>query len=160
MKKYFILFIVILSLFLSSCGSQNSQVNLKPFDKPYENYYLENISKQKFDDKVIQTFATELDIALKAYGYKTGDQLGIKYEILSFDKGNRALRYFVGFGAGKATTKIKTTLENKQKKILGSIITDASLSIGVFGGDDLTPIINAAKDVAKKIHESGILAKK
>lgn len=160
MKKYFILFIAILSLFLSACSSQNSQVNLKPFDKRYKNYYLENISIQKFDDKVIKTFSTELDTALKGYGYETGDQLGIKYEILTFDKGNRALRYFVGFSAGKATATIKTILENKQKKALGSIITDASLSIGVFGGDDLIPIINAAKDIAKKIHESGILINK
>ena len=68
--------------------------------------------------------------------------------------------YWVGFGAGKATSKIVTTLVDKESgKIVGNIQTDGMLAMGVFGGNSKDVLKRSAKDIAKKIAESGILKK-
>lgn len=83
----------------------------------------------------------------------------IKYD-LTFDEGNRALRYFVGFGAGKATGNVKMSLLGKPTTTsIASVNTDASLSMGAFGGDAKIVLNNAAKDIAKKINEAEIFKK-
>jgi len=83
----------------------------------------------------------------------------IKYD-LTFNEGNRALRYFVGFGAGKATGNVKVSLlEIPTTTPLASVNTDASLSMGALGGDANTVLNNAAKDIAKKINEAEIFKK-
>lgn len=80
----------------------------------------------------------------------------IKYDLV-FNEGNRALRYLVGFGAGKATGNVKVSLLNKADHTpIASINTNASLSMGVFGGDAKTVLNNAAKDITTKIVEAEI----
>ena len=82
---------------------------------------------------------------LTTLGYTVGDDLDININIENFNEGNRALRYWVGFGAGKATSKIVTTLVDKESgKIVGNIQTDGMLSMGVLGGN--------SKDVLSERH--------
>ncbi len=86
--------------------------------------------------------------------------MDVNVNIENFNEGNRALRYLVGFGAGKATSKIVTTLVDKESgKIVGHIQTDGMLAMGAFGGNSGDILKRSAKDIAKKIAESGILKK-
>ena len=98
-----------------------------------------------------------LKTRLTKLGYKQGDDLTINYDIQLFDEGNRALRYIVGFGAGKAETSILTTIRNKSGKEIGNIKTNADLKIGFFGGNAENIIKNAAIDVANEIWKSDLL---
>ncbi|WP_019272004.1 DUF4410 domain-containing protein [Neisseria lactamica] len=105
-------------------------------------------------------FIQNLNHELAALGYAVGDDLDVNVNIENFNEGNRALRYLVGFGAGKATSKIVTTLVDKESgKIVGHIQTDGMLAMGAFGGNSGDILKRSAKDIAKKIAESGILKK-
>lgn len=65
----------------------------------------------------------------------TGDVLVLDGTIISFEKGSRAKRYFIGFGAGKAFCTIQSTFTNKStgREILKTNF-DGELSMSFFGG--------------------------
>lgn len=65
----------------------------------------------------------------------TGRVLVLDGTVISFDEGSRAMRYFVGFGAGKAYCTIRSIFTNKEtgNKVLETNF-DGELSMGVFGG--------------------------
>ena len=65
----------------------------------------------------------------------TGDVLVLDGTILSFEKGSRAKRYFIGFGAGKAFCTIQSTFTNKAtgQEVLKTNF-DGELSMSFFGG--------------------------
>ena len=48
--------------------------------------------------------------------FKPGDALTIRYRFIQFDQGDRALRYFVSFGAGKGTLTVEVTFLDKSQK--------------------------------------------
>ncbi|MDT2078844.1 MAG: DUF4410 domain-containing protein, partial [Planktomarina sp.] len=55
--------------------------------------------------------------------------------LISHEKGNRAARYFVGFGAGNAYSTVKCEFIDKMSSAMISEATfDGELGIGVFGG--------------------------
>lgn len=49
--------------------------------------------------------------------------------------GNRALRYFVGFGAGSGHMHIALTLKDSKGTVRYATASDADLAIGAFGGN-------------------------
>lgn len=65
----------------------------------------------------------------------TGDVLVLDGTIISFEKGSRAKRYFIGFGAGKAFCTIQSTFSSKAdgSEILKTNF-DGELSMSFFGG--------------------------
>jgi hypothetical protein len=65
----------------------------------------------------------------------TGDVLVLDGTIISFEKGSRAKRYFIGFGAGKAFCTIQSTFTNKTtgRELLKTNF-DGELSMSFFGG--------------------------
>ncbi|MDC7252791.1 DUF4410 domain-containing protein [Wohlfahrtiimonas chitiniclastica] len=75
----------------------------------------------------------------------------IKYDI-NMDEGSRALRYFVGFGAGKARALIEVKIINrKDHQELATLHSEATLSMGAFGGDTKGILNDAAIDIVQKI---------
>ncbi|WP_155721339.1 DUF4410 domain-containing protein, partial [Acinetobacter venetianus] len=64
----------------------------------FEQYFTQQLNKQLAKNKIKNDL--------------TSNDTIITYE-LDFDQGNRALRYFVGFGAGKAQAIVKAHLINK-----------------------------------------------
>jgi hypothetical protein len=70
--------------------------------------------------------------------------------ITKYDKGNRAARYFVGFGAGatKVVAHIKF-IETATGSVLFEKDVDGKVVIGVFGGDSKGSTRGLAKEVAK-----------
>ena len=72
-------------------------------------------------------------------GANTGasqDVLVLDGTLIAFEKGSRAKRYFIGFGAGKAYCTIQATFTNKAT---GEVVLksnfDGELSMSFFGGD-------------------------
>ena len=80
-----------------------------------------------------------------------GDDLVIDCNIVSYDKGNRALRYLIGFGAGKANTIIHTKVVNDQNATIGEFGIEAILRMGIFGGNDKKILANSAKLIYKEV---------
>ncbi|MDO5054176.1 DUF4410 domain-containing protein [Pasteurella oralis] len=160
MKKLLLLAAFSIGL-LSGCTSLNSQNNLsRNIDKTYHSYQLKNnSSNEALDPEIAAIFETELNKQLANYGYKLGDDITIHYDIKAYDPGNRALRMFIGFGAGKGTLEVETTLIDKHKNNLGSINNEIALKMGWFGGSLTKVIRRAAIDTAKRIYKSRILTK-
>ncbi len=61
------------------------------------------------------------------------------------DYGNRALRYFVGFGAGKGWIHVTISLKGADGNVIYSSFSEAVLGIGIFGGDMKAVAENAIK---------------
>jgi hypothetical protein len=75
-----------------------------------------------FDDVVRQTNKTEGVLLLDG-------------TLISFEKGSRAKRYFIGFGAGKAYCTIQSVFTDKTtNETILKLNFDGELSMGLFGG--------------------------
>lgn len=155
MKK--LLIAISASFLLAACSTTTSISNLPTSPQLYQTYKINDVSNQNVDKRIRQIFMDTLKKRLTKLGYQQGDALSIDYNIQLYDQGNRALRYFVGFGAGKAETTILTIIKNKSGKNIGNIKTNADLKIGFFGGNAEQIIKNAAVDVANEIWKSDLL---
>lgn len=160
MKK--ILFIAtFLMTFLTGCTSLKSDNDLKKQSaETYHTYTLKNVSDtQLIDQNIIHIFEDELRRQLTRFGYEDGNDIVINYNIKAYDPGNRALRIFIGFGAGKGTLETETTLVDKNGQNLGKVNNTVSLNMGFFGGSLDKTIRVSAKDVANRIRRANILTK-
>ena len=64
-----------------------------------------------------------------------GRVLMLDGKVISFEKGSRAARYFVGFGAGKAYCTIQATFTDKATgEVVLKANFDGELGMGFFGG--------------------------
>jgi hypothetical protein len=61
--------------------------------------------------------------------------------------GNRALRYWVGFGAGAGSIRIVIELKDAAGSVVYSTRTEADLGMGMFGGD-MSKVASKAIDAA------------
>jgi hypothetical protein len=84
----------------------------------------------------------------KTSGFTPGDSLTLRYRFIQFDEGNRALRYVIGFGAGKGTMTAEVTFLDKNQTELGKISVQGEIIMGILGGDFDAAISAAAKKVA------------
>ncbi|MDO4997629.1 MAG: DUF4410 domain-containing protein [Neisseria sp.] len=154
-----LLSIIVLMFALTGCAS--SKVHFEPVEQPYSSYRIKDISDEHIDKQHRLEFVQYLQKRLNQMGYQTGDDLEFEINILNYDKGNRALRYLVGFGAGKATAQLSTSLiDTKTGKVVGKLDTKAKLSMGLFGGDAGGVLFAAADDIIIRIQRAGILEKK
>ena len=82
----------------------------------------QNPGQSVFDDVVRDSDQAERVLALDG-------------TVISFEKGSRALRYFIGFGAGKAYCTIQATFTDKMtgEEVLKANF-DGELSMSLFGG--------------------------
>ena len=130
----------------------------KDVKEPYSGYRIVNVStNSEIDPKVSALFEEELRARLKRYGYNETGEVAINYSINAFDPGNRALRMFVGFGLGKGTLSVQTSLKDKSGASLGAVNSETALRMGFFGGSLNNVIKATAAKVAAKIHKSHIM---
>lgn len=157
--KLKILFVSFFAAVLSAC-STTSQVDFKKTEKTYASYVVRDASEENIPEDKRKLLLDYLNQELSQMGYKTGEDLEIVISVKKFNEGNRALRYWVGFGAGKASSEIATTLVDKESgNVVANIKTDGSLSMGFFGGNADSILKRAAKDIASKIAATGVLEK-
>lgn len=57
----------------------------------------------------------------KNSGFTPGDSLTLRYRFIQYDEGNRALRYVVGFGAGKGKMTAEVTFHDQAGAELGKV---------------------------------------
>jgi hypothetical protein len=75
-------------------------------------------------------------------------ETGGRYRFVQYDERNRALRYLVGFGAGKGTMTAEVTFPDKSGAELGKVAVAGEIIMGFFGGDFDAAISAAAKKIA------------
>lgn len=161
-KKFLLLGVV--AFVIAACSSTNTSV-IKKSEKynSQESYILSHTplegDKTEEELKIAQYFEKSFDAALQKAHIKT-DALNydtiIQYDTF-FDEGNRALRYFVGFGAGAAVTQIKIMVVTRiDKESIIELTTEATMSIGVFGGDAKSILDNAANDIVKTLLQANV----
>lgn len=73
----------------------------------------------------------------------------LRWEVTRVDPGSRALRYFVGFGAGKGTFNARATLLDSKGNILTTTDTEGDQVMGVGGGSFDSAIEEAAENIAE-----------
>lgn len=96
----------------------------------------EKVSKLEIPMEVHTDFQKYLDKELYYYkgGFQKGSQLKIKWEFTEFDQGNRALRYFVGCGAGKGKIVVHATFHDDHGHVLAEVDGYGNVIMGAFGG--------------------------
>jgi Domain of unknown function (DUF4410) len=80
--------------------------------------------------------------------FAAGSDLTLRYRFIQFDEGSRALRYIVGFGAGKGKMTAEIVYLDAQGKEVAKINVEGEISMGFFGGDFDMAISQAARQVA------------
>jgi hypothetical protein len=93
-------------------------------------------------------FVQRLDSELFTEKFAHGNELALTWKCTEVNPGNRALRYFVGFGAGSGVMAITTTLSDSKGHPLGSRELKGVQTIGFFGGSFDSAIEMAADGTA------------
>jgi Domain of unknown function (DUF4410) len=100
------------------------------FEARFADRLQQNIMKdrQEHPDKVIfDDVVRETD--------KTDGVLLLDGTLISFEKGSRAWRYFIGFGTGKAYCTIQSIFTDKAtNEPISKLNFESELSMGIFGG--------------------------
>lgn len=152
----FLLIISGLSLFIFGCASSHYSV-LKSPSQPVSNFskleitdFKSNLKDEesviladKFAGRLYRAILKERELhpgesIFEEVVLQTDDTEGVLLlngTIISFEKGSRAARYFIGFGAGKTYCTIQAVFKNKVtgEEILRTDF-DGELSMGLFGG--------------------------
>lgn len=79
--------------------------------------------------------------------------LVVEGKVNTIDGGSRALRYWVGFGAGAARFSVEGTAKGSDGKLIGEFADERRSGFGIFGGDYETLLQNCAAAVGEDIAE-------
>jgi hypothetical protein len=148
--------VVLVYFVLSGCASSRYTV-LEPAKEPLTNFevleisdFTSNLSDEdsvelasRFADRLYVAVMTEREQNPGESFFKdvvrstdeSTSVLVLEGTVISFEKGSRAKRYFIGFGAGKAYCTIRASFTNKEtgQEILQTNF-DGELSMSFFGG--------------------------
>lgn len=115
----------------------------------YDNAYA--LCKNSQNDKAIEAKINELLEKNK----KKGNNLEIYCELTEYVEGNRALRYFVGFGAGrgKSMTLVKLVDTNTKQQI-ADFKVEGGLTMGAFGGDPQGMLNETGETIFKQVKDN------
>jgi hypothetical protein len=118
---------------------------LKTALEGYTSYFMEAFPKE---------LKAKADVQQSSSAGKSAKTLIIRGEVEQLDPGSRAGRYFGGFGAGSASTKLNVDIvDAKSGKVLAHV-TQARRSGGTFkmgGGNDLDVMRDAVHATGKDI---------
>lgn len=138
--------VAVFALGLSACGAVHSRVITPPDNivvlKQVTLLPVEVVSQEQNPDALslnaqwktmatdeLQSLLVSKNIAASSNGQAT---VGCRIEVTY---GNRALRYFVGFGAGAGHMRVIIELKDTMGAVRYAANSEADLSIGGFGGD-------------------------
>lgn len=143
--SYKFLAVLIIGFLLSACGGVHNTVSRQPdavgVIKTVTILPIEATSKEQNADALAlnaewQAMAeTELKTLLnnRKISVTSDAQTSISCRINTV-YGSRALRYWVGFGAGKGSLEITIELKDSSGVVKYATVTKADLAIGAFGG--------------------------
>lgn len=75
------------------------------------------------------------------------DRLVIEGRVVSFDPGNQAMRYLIGFGAGRSKVIAEVEFEDASGHILGSSEFTGGVTMGGFGGTSADAVRRMANEI-------------
>ena len=101
-------------------------------DPEISNYYGEKLNEYLFADET----------------FTTGNDITVSYRFIQFEEGNRAIRYLVGFGAGKGSLTIESTFTDATGNELAKIQSEGEISVGVLGGSFKEAVAKAARETS------------
>jgi hypothetical protein len=142
--------VVIIAMLLQACGSAHvRQGSIHENIGSYKQAYISEISVTSKEQNVdaldmnqrMQEYAKErIEEIISSNSYEViskttaGKALAFKLTI-SVVYGNRAARYFGGFGAGKGTVSSRLqVVDSKTNAVVYSASAESELSVGAFGG--------------------------
>lgn len=149
------LLLATLTIALASCATIGKQVTVKapPSLREYKTVVFGSVNNDTFlsthpehanaEDKrtAIQEAETRIRARIVEFyrdrnlDMQGGKTLYINVELTDFDAGVRALRQFVGFGAGKGRVGYRATLHDADtKQVLGEFFVYGTILGGNFGG--------------------------
>lgn len=82
-------------------------------------------------------------------GFDKGDGLTVEYRFLQFDEGNRALRYTIGYGAGKGGITIEVKFKDASGQQISRINVGGEIQSGLAGGSIKQALDRAAMEAAE-----------
>lgn len=135
------LIVIILMLFLSACANANLKV-MKPVSSPPREVSLNIMDSTS--EHISEEDSGNLKAAISSRLQESGIQVvssekpgvtSVVGKIQKYDSGNRALRYFIGFGAGTGSIDSSWSLVNQSGKEEANCNINGSISGGVFGGN-------------------------
>lgn len=146
MKKTYL---ILTTFTILGCGTPHISDEYLSVDYTTTKYSSANVScddgeENKKLENYIRTYLQKENIQL-------GDNLLIKCKFISYDAGNRALRYWVGFGAGSGHSDISVELFNSENQKVSSFRVKADLSVGAFGGNAENMIKDSAIKIVKRV---------
>jgi hypothetical protein len=110
--------------------------------------------------KIANRFQSLLDEALyEENHFRRGPDLTIKWRLIGYHEGSRALRYMVGFGAGQGKISVQARFIDQRGKEVGAVKGQGSITMGAFGGSyetALSKCADAIGDYAAKTFGSGV----
>ena len=148
MKALYGLFALVL---IQACASGTTTV-LSP---PESDARFSSVSIVSSEDTVAveEGLADYYEEKLREYlfvedGFSEGDELTIQFRFIQLDKGSRAARYFIGFGAGKGELTIETVFLDADGAEVAKIQSGGEISVGFAGGSFREAVAKAAEKTA------------
>lgn len=138
--------VAVFALALSACGAVHNRVITPPDNlavlKQVTLLPVEVMSKEQNPDALslnaqwktmaadeLQSLLVSKNLAVSSNGQAT---VGCRIEVTY---GNRAVRYFVGFGAGAGHMRVTIELKDSMGTVRYAANSEADLAVGLFGGD-------------------------
>lgn len=123
---------------VSGCASANLTV-IKPISAPVKTVSLtiQETAGAQIPPEEADNFKLTLTTKLEGAGIQvlsTARSDALLGQVSEYDPGNRALRYLVGFGAGRARIESAWTIKDEAGQEIGACRIDGSMAMGVFGG--------------------------
>jgi hypothetical protein len=95
-----------------------------------------------------RVFVQKLESMLYTKDFYRGNDLTLRWQITKCNRGSRALRYLVGFGAGRAEMLVEAMIVDSKGKVIGNGVADGDQTMGVMGGSFASAVEEAAENTA------------
>lgn len=146
--------VVLLTLTLVACASGATTVMAPPVITPGTAFKTLKIESGTDTVQLPTDARAHFEKRLNEYllsgktKFAAGPDLTLRYRFIQFDEGDRALRYLIGFGAGKGKMTAEVVFIDGQGKEVAKINVEGEISMGFLGGDFDMAISQAAREVA------------
>ena len=146
--------VVLLAFAVTACASGATTVLVPPTSSPGASYKTLKIESGTDTVEIPADARAHFEKRLNEYlldgktKFSPGNDLTLRYRFIQFDEGSRALRYIIGFGAGKGKMTAEIVFVDSQGTVVAKINVEGEISMGFFGGDFDMAISQAARQVA------------
>jgi hypothetical protein len=95
-----------------------------------------------------RVFLEKLESMLYTKDFYRGNELTLRWRVTKCHRGSRALRYLVGFGAGRAEMLVEAVVVDAKGKVIGNGVAEGDQTMGVMGGSFASAVEEAAEETA------------